>query len=90
MLVFSFRGFIALLSRTLEFTIFVGTVLNLLWVFFFHEHQSSEIFVSGFLQSLAALFLMVQISRLFLNWRLAFFGIARALLYLLICGFQYL
>ncbi len=87
---FSFRRFSKLLSRALEALILPACVVNLLWVFFFHHYTSAEIVFQECIQLLLALFLIVQLGRLFVDWLGALFGLGRALVYLILSSFMYL
>jgi hypothetical protein len=87
---FSFRRFAGLLCRALEALILPACVINLLWVFFFHYYTSAEIMFRGCIVLLLALFLLVQLARLFVGWRAALFGLGRGFIYLLLSSFMYL
>ena len=93
----AFSGYrcIAWLSRILELTVLIGGVLNLLWLFgsrMYTDHPDTgpEIAFASLLELLAIVFLLGQLARLFVDWRRALLGIGRALIYCLICSFQYL
>jgi chromate transport protein ChrA len=87
---FSFRRFAGLLSRALEALILPACVINLLWVFFFHHYTRAEIVFQGCIVLLLALFLLVQLARLFVDWRTTLFGLGRGLIYALLTSFMYL
>jgi hypothetical protein len=87
---FSFRRFIELLGRALDVIILPSAILNLLWVFWFHEYTSVEIVFHDCLQILVAFFLIVQVVRLFTKWRWALFGLGRAVIYVFLSSFMYL
>jgi hypothetical protein len=87
---FSLRRFAGLLCRVLEALILPACVINLLWVFFFHHYTSAEIAFQGCMVLLLALFLLVQLARLFVEWRVALFGLGRGVIYLLLSSFMYL
>src|SRR5438067_2751697 len=87
---FSFPRFLRVFSRTLELVIMPCAVINLLWVFVLHRYTDSERMFDEGLWIFVTTFALVQLARVFVEWRSALFALGRFLIYSLAAGFAYL